>query len=122
MSFMQTKREGETQLLKLFRELSEGDRKTLLDLGEFLLSREVAEDSDEIAAPTHIARPASESVVAAIKRLSESYSMLDKSTVLNETSSLMAQHIMQGRSAPDVIDELERVFREKYEKLTACRS
>lgn len=119
MSFMQKKREGEAQLLKLFRELSGEDRKTLLDLGDFLVNRIVDKPPDKIPEPVPIPRPAKESVVGAIKRLSKSYSMLDKSSVLNETSSLMAQHIMQGRSATDVIDELERVFHAQYGKLLA---
>jgi hypothetical protein len=55
-------------------------------------------------------------VVKAIKRLSESYFMLDKDHMINETSALMAQHIMQGRAAAEVIDELEAVFSRHYQK------
>jgi hypothetical protein len=43
--------------------------------------------------------------------------MLDKAKMLNETSALMAQHIMQGRDAEEVIDELEQVFATHYERL-----
>lgn len=45
--------------------------------------------------------------------------MLDRSKLLNETSALMAQHVMQGRSAVEVIDELEVVFQTHYEKVLA---
>ena len=43
--------------------------------------------------------------------------MLDKAAMLNETSMLMTQHIMHGRAAADVIDELEDLFEQQYRKL-----
>jgi hypothetical protein len=52
-----------------------------------------------------------------MKRLSATYHMLDKSKLLNETSALMAQHVMQGRPAHEVIDELEVVFELHYRRL-----
>ena len=55
-----------------------------------------------------------ESVIAAIKRLSATYPMLDKGKVFNDTSSLMSQHIIQGREAVEVIDELEALFQQEY--------
>jgi hypothetical protein len=42
-------------------------------------------------------RPSQESVVAAIKRLSKTYEMLDRGPMLNETSALMSAHVLQGR-------------------------
>jgi hypothetical protein len=42
--------------------------------------------------------------------------MLDKAKLLNETSALMAQHVMQGRPAEEVIDELEIVFEMHYRR------
>ena len=36
--------------------------------------------------------------------------------MLNETSTFMTQHIMQGRAAAEVIDDLEAMFRNFYEK------
>ena len=44
--------------------------------------------------------------------------MLDKSLLLNETSALMTQHVMQGKDAVEVIDELELLFRRVYEEHT----
>ena len=42
--------------------------------------------------------------------------MLDRSRMLNETSSLMTQHVIHGRAAGEVIDELEQLFRRHYER------
>ena len=43
--------------------------------------------------------------------------MVDRATLLNETSSLMSQHLMQGRAAVEVIDELETLFEKRYHAL-----
>ena len=109
--------EGAKKLLDLFGKLSEQDQKTLVDLAEFLVARRGDQETKTIPEPDMIPRPKEESVVKAIKRLSTTYFMLDKSEVLNETSSLMAQHIMQGRSASEVIDELEVIFKTHYQRL-----
>ena len=45
--------------------------------------------------------------------------MLDKAKMLHESSTLMTQHVMQGRAAADVIDDLEAVFRRYYEEFAA---
>ena len=71
--------------------------------------------------PESIPRPAEEKVVAAIKRLSRTYPMLDKNAMLGATSDLMMQHVLQGRDAKEVIDELEQVFRDEYDKLVQER-
>ena len=55
-------------------------------------------------------------MVAAIRRLSASYYMLDRRFLLHEASGLMAAHVMQGRSAESVIDELETLFAETYKR------
>ena len=66
--------------------------------------------------PVNLPRPENESVVAAIRRLSKSYRMLDKSDMLHETSDLMSSHVLKGRPAEEVIDELEVLFLRHYEK------
>lgn len=109
--------QSDRKLLKLFSELREEDRCTLLAFAEFLHSRGNAGEAAEIPRPATTPRPEQESVVAALKRLSASYHMLDKAKMLHETSALMAQHVMQGRDAVEVIDELEVVFRRHYERL-----
>lgn len=106
----------EKHILELYRQLPEAERKSLLDFAEFLASRcgpiETAPPE-----PLVIPRPDEESVVAAMKRLRETYHMLDHSRMLHEASGLMAQHLMQGRPAPEVIDELEQMFLRHFEKL-----
>jgi hypothetical protein len=102
--------------LEIFEALPEAERKTLLDLAEFLHARAEPEPR-ELASPEPIPRPRVETVIKAVKRLSATYPMIDKSQVLNETSALMGQHIMQGRTAADVIDELEKLFRERYQRM-----
>ncbi len=104
------------RLVELYAQLPEADRKSLLDFAEFLASR--CEPAEPVSLePLTIPRPAEESVVAAMKRLRETYPMLDHSKLLHEASGLMAQHLMQGRPAPEVIDDLEQMFLRQLEKL-----
>ena len=111
-------------LLDILASLPPAQAETLLEFAEFLAARygaTVTSDTSEQAAattplPLDIPRPEKESVVKAIKRLAATYPMLDRSKMLNETSTLMTQHIMQGRAAAEVIDELEAMFRTCYEK------
>ncbi len=110
-------RRHERRLRKLFSDLRPEDQQTLLAFAEFLAGRSTPQRPSEIPEPKLIPRPARESVVGAIKRLSASYPMLEKAPMLNETSSLMTQHVMHGRSAPDVIDDLEALFRKHYQLL-----
>lgn len=103
------------KLLACYNALSAEDKGALLKFAQFL--RQQAEDgvSGEgdkpvILEPTPMPKPENETVVGAIKRLSASYHMLDKSDLLTETSSLMTAHIMHGRGAEEVIEELEALF------------
>ncbi|MET0045741.1 MAG: Crp/Fnr family transcriptional regulator [Candidatus Thiodiazotropha sp. 6PLUC3] len=86
---------------------------------EFLSGRqELGNSVEEEATPLEpklVERPAKESVVKAIKRLSASYFMLQRDKLLDETSSLMMSHIMQGRDALEVIEELEALFDKHYQ-------
>ena len=106
------------RLAEIYAKLGEQDRRSLLDFAEFLLQREP--DSGKIgagagpASPELLPRPESESVVAAIKRLSGSYPMLDKQVLFSKTSELMSAHLLQGRDAKEIIDELEAVFQQQY--------
>jgi hypothetical protein len=108
-------REDERRLNRLYRSLGKEDRRTLLRFAAFLAgSDEAAATGEPVHEPQHLPRPAKESVVGAIKRLSSSYHMLDRSAMLNETSTLMAAHVVKGRPAKDVIDELETLFARYY--------
>ncbi len=106
----------EQQLLVLFRQCADGDRQALLAFAAFLASR-----NDDAAAVPPVAvaaaverspepRPAQESVVMAIKRLARAYPMIDRRKLMGPTSLLISQHVLQGRAAAEVIDELEVVF------------
>ena len=107
------------RLLRLFGRLDEPGRATLLAFAEFMVGRREngqAAQPDSATVPRAIPRPAGESVVAAIRRLSDTYFMLDRSVLLPDTSSLMAAHLMQGRPAEAVIDELEELFAAHYRR------
>lgn len=111
-----TGKKPQKRLIELFEQLPEAERKSLLDYAEFLASRcePVAPPSMEL---NPIPRPDEESVVSAMKRLRNTYHMLDHAKMLNEASGLMSQHLLQGRPAPDIIDELEEMFMRYFEQL-----
>ena len=119
----------QTRLQELFAALAPPDRDSLLAFAEFLQARGLPNDIRRSAvatapvqvekpAPQAIPRPEQESVVAALKRLSSTYPMLDKNKLLTETSGLVTQHIMQRRNAVEVIDELEAIFISQYQVWT----
>ena len=56
-------------------------------------------------------------MVKSFNLLLATYPMLDARKLLNQTSDLMTQHLVQGREALEVIEELEILFRSHYEKL-----
>ena len=114
---------AEQQLTELFQQLGASDQATLLDFAAFRASRtparRIAVKAEPEAVPEAelIERPAQESVVGALKRLSKSYPMLDKTVMLGATSELVATTIMQGSDPVAVIDELEVIFKGHYEQL-----
>lgn len=112
------------QLLRWFGSLGDSGRASLLAFAEFLATREEPCDSCKavLAEPKAIPRPKDESVVAAIKRLSASYFMLDTQAMLNDTASLMSAHILQGRPAIQVIDDLEALFLDHYRRYRSSDS
>jgi len=104
------------KLAQIFATLPEREQKTLLDFAEFLQSR-APRVAAEVSEPLDIPRPEEESVVGAIKRLKQTYPMVHRSAVFNETSELMMQHMLKGRAAGDIIDELEIIFEQKFQAL-----
>jgi hypothetical protein len=109
----------EKRLLEILDRLPAEQGQQLLEYAEFLDARH---GQDAVSAePLAISRPQQESVVRAIKRLRETYPMLDPAKLLNETSILMTEHVIRGRDAVEVIDELEVLFRTHYEKITRDR-
>ena len=107
------------QLLDYFDRLDNQGQETLMAFAEFLAGRAGAEETSAepvVHTPKPIERPDKESVVKAIKRLSDTYYMLEREHLLDQTSSLMMSHVMQGRDAVSVIDELEIIFSEHYQR------
>ncbi|MFV2060059.1 MAG: Crp/Fnr family transcriptional regulator [Gammaproteobacteria bacterium] len=106
------------KLSQYFSQLSEQDQGSLLSYAEFLVSKENAlvSSTPAISEPLQIPRPETESVIKGIKRLTATYPMLDKSVLLNEISTHMTQHIIHGKSAESVIDDLESEFLNQFKK------
>jgi hypothetical protein len=105
----------ELRLREILNSLPEAQAAALLEYAEFLASRYTA--PEPVTEPLAIPRPDKESVIKAIRRLGATYPMVDRGKILNETSVLMTQHVIHGRDAVEVIDELEILFRQHYEKL-----
>ncbi|MCK4742666.1 MAG: Crp/Fnr family transcriptional regulator [Sulfuriflexus sp.] len=103
------------KLESLAQKLSVDEQNTLLEYAEFMVSRSSHVEETVSGSPLDIQRPDGESVVAAMQRLSKTYPMLEMEKLLHEASGLMSQHIMQGRAALEVIDELQEVFERYYE-------
>jgi hypothetical protein len=106
----------EKRLLEILGRLPADAARQLLEYAEFLSARHGLDTAS--SEPLAISRPEQESVVRAIKRLRATYPMLDPTRLLNETSILMSEHVIRGKDAVEVIDELEVLFRTHYEKLT----
>jgi hypothetical protein len=114
---------SERQLLDFYQRLGPDEQATLLAFAEFLCQRGPSTvdtprtDRVEIPEPVPIVRPEQESLVAGLKRLSQTYPMLSKTEMLTATSDLVARNIMLGTDPAQVIDQLEDIFREHYRKL-----
>ena len=102
------------QLAEIYNHLPDSDQKTLFEFAEFLKSR-TTKINPEMLEVVDIPRPKKETVVNAIKRLKKSYPMIQQTQLLGETSDLMTRHLIRGVPAKEIIDELETVFREKYQ-------
>lgn len=103
-------------LASIFDDLPEIDQNTLFEFAEFLKSR-APDPAPKITEPLGIPRPETESVVAAIKRLKKNYPMISQKELLNETSEFMMQHMMQGKAAKEVIDDMENLFESRFQKI-----
>lgn len=108
------------RLLDYYERLDERDQHALLSFAAYLAERaeppiESADKQDVTdLEPKPIPRPDDETVIKAIKRLSATYPMLPKEKMLDRTSALMMEHMLQGRDARSVIDQLESVFELQY--------
>jgi len=109
----------ERALIKLYKSLNKNDKESLMAFAEFLNNRTDSnrtENSEALSLPLDIERPKKESVIKAIKRLRATYPMVDEEKVLHPISGLMTAHMLQGKEANIVIDELEELFRSEYDK------
>lgn len=98
----------------IYDALPSESRKTLMDFAEFLFQRDGMVEA-VATVKLDIPRPEKESVVAALKRLNQTYEMIEKKLIFHEASALMTEHVMQGRDVVEVIDELEVLFNEHYQ-------
>ncbi|MFK5913475.1 MAG: Crp/Fnr family transcriptional regulator [Woeseiaceae bacterium] len=103
------------QLLEYYRQLPESVAQQLLDYAEFLVSRHTVIPV-ALCLPENIERPKKESVVVAVKRLTTTYTMINKDKLLDVTASLVSQNMLQGRDAVEVINELEALFKKHYDE------
>ncbi|WP_456374306.1 hypothetical protein [Thiolapillus sp.] len=112
------------RLLRLYSRLNDERKGSLLAFAEFLAQQqEGGNDTDaaassrqaEIQSPRDIPRPDEESVVAAMRRLTETYPMIERDALLDRATSLMMAHMLQGQPAVEVIDELEELFDQHYQ-------
>lgn len=111
-------RQGKRQaMLAAFDGLDEAQQDALMDFAALLAARG---DGSPAAVMQPEPRPVDESVVAAIRRLTRSYPAAERRRLMGPASMLMAQHVLQGRAAVEVIDELETVFERHH--LEAARS
>ena len=109
------------RLDKITNELDPENFSTLFAFAEFLRDRQ-PDAAAEVSDPVIVPRPENESVISAIRRLSRSYPMLARDTLLNEAVSLMTRHIMSGESAVETIDRLEALFSSRYQAFQSDQS
>ncbi len=111
------------RLKALYRELDGDDRALLVAFAELLAARRATaldeRAPEPVPEPLSRPRPAGESVIAAIRRLSETYPMLDRGAMLHETSAMMSAHVLQGHGKAQTIDALEALFARHYEEFRA---
>lgn len=98
-------------LLAAFEQLDAAQQDALMEFAAVLAARdETASTAEKRPEP----RPAEESVVAAIRRLTRVYPGAERRRLMGPVSMLMAQHALQGRAAAEVVDELEALFERQH--------
>ena len=107
----------EQALLKAFRQMTPTARCTLVDFADFLSQRHPFAATPVSEKPLQVPRPVEESVIAAIQRLATTYPMLDSDNVFSAATTLMTRHVLGRHAAVEVIDELEALFKARYDDL-----
>jgi len=103
-------------LSDLFNTLDKDRQQSLFDYAEFLQTKGGNMQQD-IGEPVEVPRAENETVVGAIKRLKQTYPMIDSMEVFAVASNLMTEHMVQGRDAEEVINQIEVLFEDTYKKL-----
>jgi len=107
---------NESRLLEIFETLNEERQDSLIDYAEFLQSKGDLVNK-EVPEKVEIERPEDETVVGAIKRLKSTYPMIESMSIFSAASSLMTEHMISGRDSVEVIDEMQIIFEEHYQKI-----
>ena len=103
-------------LVELYEAMDDERKRSLCDFADFLYAK-ADPISKEIPAPEEVPRPSQETVVGAVKRLKVKYHMVESMTVFSAASTLMTDHMVKGRDVVEVIDEMEMLFEDAYQKL-----
>ncbi len=103
-------------LIDLYESMDDERKRSLCDFADFLYAK-ADPISKEIPAPEDMPRPQQESVVGAVKRLKVKYHMVESMSVFSAASALMTDHMVKGRDLIEVIDEMEILFEDAYDKL-----
>ena len=104
------------KLMALYESLDKERQQSLSDFADFLLAKS-GPVLKEVPPPEDIPRPEKETVVGAVKRLKLKYHMVESMSVFSAASALMTDHMVKGRDIVEVIDELENLFFDAYNKL-----
>lgn len=104
------------KLIALYESLDKDRQHSLSDFADFLLAKS-GPVLKEVPQPDDILRPETETVVGAVKRLKLKYHMVESMSVFSAASALMTDHMVKGRDVVEVIDEMETLFFDEYNKL-----
>jgi len=106
-------KEKEKKLLEYFRGIPETEQQGLLSYAEYLFQTKKKESTRPLS-KQNIPRPENENVIQAIKRMTRTYPMIEPSEMMDKATTLMSQHLLHGRDAEEVINELEKIYNDKY--------
>ena len=110
------KLKSSSALIDLYEAMDDERKISLCDFADFLYAQ-AGPINKEIPQPEEIQRPEKETVVGAVKRLKATYHMIESMTVFSAASELMTDHMVKGRDVVEVINEMEILFEQSYDKL-----
>jgi hypothetical protein len=113
---MITKDKERTRLLDVWRQLGAAEKLTLFQFAQFLHSQQTESQEPISQQPLNLPRPESESVVKALKRLKKNYPMIDADMGLLDDASRLIMEKVTGTPDPEVIEKLEALFLERYQR------